>query len=144
MDGFNDSVMMAFLPVDGSWSKLELPHMTLVYAGKISDRKISDFNAMAKDASTLAQLGHPFSLVVMGKVQFGGNGDDEVDVFRLISTPELQAQRAFVERWNKLEHPFRPHVTIGPVGSFVEFEPRTVMFDKIAVAWGDDQITFNL
>lgn len=142
MSEYDDSVMIAYLPVNSDWCKLELPHLTLVYAGLKSDLSPGDFNALAKDAASLAQLTSPFVLHATGLDVFGD--EEKVDVLRFRSTPELLATRYFVEDWNVSEHPFNPHVTIGPVGSPVENVPRAVAFDRILVAWGDDHLTFWL
>lgn len=56
MDGYNNSVMIALLPTTSDWCSLELPHMTLVYAGEIKDLPTYAFNELAKDASYLSTL----------------------------------------------------------------------------------------
>lgn len=139
-----DGVMIALLPIVSDWCKLDLPHLTLVYAGKMSDLKPTDFNEMAKDASMLACLSKPITLMVAGREAFGDPGDDPVDVFRLRPSQQVLAMRRFVDDWNASEYDFSPHVTIGPVGTLVDMVPRYIAFDRIAVVWGPDSITFNL
>lgn len=142
MDRYSDSIMVAFLPTTTDWCRQELPHMTLVYAGKVSDHSPGQFNELAKDASMIAMLAIPFVLKVQGLDVFGD--EEKVDVLRLRSTPELLAMRRVVERWNKSEHPFNPHVTIGPVGPRVPDMPSVIGFDRILVTWGVDHLVFAL
>lgn len=138
----HDSVMIALLPTASEWCQIELPHMTLVYAGLVKDLKPTDFNALAKDAASIALLTGPFCLPVISKEVFGD--EEKVDVFRLRPTMELWALRRHVERWNASQHEFNPHVTIGPQNSFVEFPPRHVCFDRVVLGWGDEIIPFHL
>jgi 2'-5' RNA ligase len=142
MKDFKDSVMIALLPISSDWTNVDLPHMTLVYAGEKDDLSFSDFNEMTKEASDLALLSRPLTLRVSGVEIFGD--DDSVDVFRVRPSQELMAMRRRVEKWNKSEYPFRPHVTIGPVGSFSGDRPMYIAFDRILVSWGDEHITFKL
>lgn len=142
----DDGVMIAFLPTTDDWSELELPHMTLVYAGSKQDLTPSDFNALAKDAAALAMLCRPFVLKVMG-IEIFGDPDEQVQVLKFRPTPELLAMRKYVEHWNKSQHPFNPHATIGPVG-FPRREnlypPIAVGFNRIVVAWGNEHLVFSL
>lgn len=140
--GPENSAMIALLPTTSDWCKLDLPHLTLVYAGLTSALKETDFNEMAKDAAGIAMLSGPISLKVMEKTVFGD--EEKVDVFRLMPSPEVWAMRRTVEGWNASEHPFNPHVTIGPVGSFVEFTPSYIAFDRILACWGEEMIPFRL
>lgn len=141
----SQGVMIAFLPTTTDWCKQDLPHLTLVYAGTIDKLKPTDFNNLAKDAASLAQLASPFYLQVAAMEKFGTPGD-EVDAFRLQPTTELWAMRRFVEGWNQSEHPFNPHVTIGPVGSGARLDviPKAIGFNQLYVGWGDEGLTFNL
>lgn len=135
----SSGVMIALLPTTSDWCKVEPPHMTLVYAGVKEDMKPGDFNELAKDAASIAMLSSPIGLQVVARETFGENSD--VDAFRLRPTPELLAMRRSVESWNASKHTFSPHVTIGPVGTFVEFAPRYITFDRIMAAFGDETIT---
>ena len=137
-----ESVMIALLPTTTDWSYLKLPHLTLVYAGLKSSYKPTDFNELAKDAAMLASLSSSIGLKVMKKDTFGDAKD--VDVFLLQPSTELWAMRRAVERWNASQYDFNPHVTIGPVGSYVDIVPRYIRFDRIMLGWGDDQLTFRL
>lgn len=150
MDGFQNSVMLGLLPMTTEWSKLEIPHLTLVYVGEKPDLKPTTFNELAKDAASIAMLSNTISLKVMGQDVFGGDGEDKVDVLKLRPSPELLAMRRTVESWNGSQHPFTPHVTVGPIGSYAEkFSsiidvPSSLAFDRICVGWGDEYLTFWL
>lgn len=147
MEDVTESVMIALLPITTDWCHIELPHLTLVYAGEKSKLKPGDFNELAKDAASIAMLSRPLTLEVIKKEQFGNWSEDPgdmVDVFRLRASQELMAMRRVVERWNASEHPFNPHVTIGPVGTSVEIPPRYLAFDRILVGWGKETLTFWL
>jgi 2'-5' RNA ligase len=148
--------MIAFLPEDGSWCKQDFPHMTLVYAGVIDDRPLSDFNVMAKDAVSVATFTGPFSLQVTGLEVFGPP-EDRVDVLTLYPTPQLLIARKMVEKWNGSEFKdYKPHATIGPEGSASsDMEtrpdghrrrglPTRLYFNQIVAAWGDRKLIFNL
>lgn len=144
MQDYNDSVMIALLPITTDWCKIRLPHMTLVYCGEIKDRKPGDFNDMAKDASALAAMSSPMMLKVTG-VEVFGEDTDKVDVLRLQLTPELAAMRRFVEHWNMSQHPgFKPHCTIGMAGEPHGPLPNYLAFDRLCVYWGEEMINFNL
>ena len=138
----SEGVMIALLPANDDWCKIALPHLTLVYAGVKSELTPGDFSELAKDAAMLAALSRGIGLRVVAKEAFGSNGD--VDAFRLQPTTELLAMRRSVEHWNKSEHPFNPHVTIGPAGTPVDVVPPAIYFDRVYVGWGDDSLTFWL
>lgn len=147
MNDFPDSAMIALLPTNTEWCKIALPHLTLVYAGETSKLNPGAFNEMAKDAASLSMICSPVSLRVTGREMFGNwseKPEEAVDVFRLQPSSEILSMRRFVESWNASEHPFNPHVTIGPPGTFVESPPTYLMFDRIMVGWGKEQITFWL
>lgn len=141
---YGQGVMIALLPMSAEWSKLEVPHLTLVYAGESSDLPETAFNELAKDAAMLAMMNRVIQLRVMGRDQFGGDGEEKVDVLRLQPSSELWAMRRAVERWNASQHPFAPHCTIGPAGTFIEMTPSYIAFDKLCVGWGDEYLTFNM
>lgn len=139
----SDGIMIAYLPSDGSWCKQPLPHMTLVYAGTLQDHDYSRFNQLAKDAIVAARLTAPFSLNVTGIEVFGD--EEKVDVLTLSTTPELLRAREFVEHWNASEHrEFKPHATVGPIGSARGVLPTKLHFDRIMVAFGNEEMTFQL
>ena len=143
MKDFSGSAMIALLPTETDWCKIELPHLTLVYAGEIKDLRPSDFNEMAKDASALSMISWPVSLKVSGTDVFGD--EDKVNVLRFHPSSELLAMRRAVESWNASEYPFNPHVTIGPIHVLPpEPLPMYLTFDRILVSWGEDNITFWL
>lgn len=138
----SEAVMIALLPTSTDWSLIELPHLTLVYAGLKKDLPASAFNEMAKDAAMLAMLTSPIGLRVRNRERFGHQ--EELDAFRLEPSTQLWAMRRAVESWNASEFPFNPHVTIGPIGSIVEEVPRYIRFDRIMVGWGKESLTFWL
>lgn len=142
MDGYNESIMFAFLPTTSDWCSLELPHMTLVYGGEIKDLPTYAFNEMAKDASYLSSLVRPFTLEVIDVEVFGD--EEKVNVLKLRSTQELLAARSFVEKWNKSQYPFNPHATIGPVGSLPAIIPSRLHFNRLILSWGNDNLVFQL
>lgn len=142
MKDYSDSAMIALLPRHADWCKLDLPHLTLVYAGKISKMSSSSFNEMAKAASSIALLSNPIALVTTGVDIFGD--EERVDVIKLRPSQELLAMRSFVEEWNASEHPFNPHVTVGPVGSAPSEIPPGIFFDKVFLSYGEHDMTFSM
>ena len=138
-----ESVMIALLPTTTEWCRIGLPHLTLVYGGLKKDLKPTAFNELAKDAAMLAMLTNSVSLRVIDKEIFGKDLD-KVDVLRFQATTELLAMRRSVESWNKSDFPFNPHSTIGPVGTVIDIIPISVSFDRIMVAWGEEQLVFWL
>jgi hypothetical protein len=142
--------------------------MTLAYAGPIADLKESDLNAMTKDAISAARVTGTFSLNVTS-VDRLGEGEDEVDVLMLHATPQLLVARNIVSKWDRSGFPdYKPHATIGPVGSafadkvgYIDDSnydspygevnryrlgdafPDKLYFNRIVVTWGDKKIVFN-
>lgn len=160
-----DTAMIAYLPEDGSWCKQDLPHMTLAYAGPIADLQDTDLNAMGKDAISAARITGPFSLPVTAVEQLG-ESNEAVDALILYPTPQLLLARNVVAKWDTGEFPFKPHATIGPVGSALSDTvpfldqgmdigesryqmmkrstlPDRLYFNRIAVCWGDKKLVFN-
>lgn len=150
--------MIAFLPSNGSWCKQELPHMTLVYAGETDRLQSGDFNKLAKDAISAGRLTGSFVLQVTG-VEELGDDPEKVDVLTFHPTPQLLVARKMVEYWNASQYKdFKPHATIGPVGSAAEIAnrflddvpenhsvlPTQLWFNKIGAFWGDKQMVFQL
>lgn len=141
---YKDSVMIALLPIQTDWSTLECPHLTLVYSGKIEDHKAGDFNEMAKDTGALAMMNNRLSLEVLS-IEKMGDEAEPVDALIFRPKAELTSMRRFVESWNKSEYKsFKPHATIGPSPSKIDYPPRQVVFDRIGVFWGEDSIVFRL
>lgn len=155
----NGHAMIAYLPANGSWCRQELPHMTLVYAGKTEGRPESDFNSLAKDAVSAARLTGAFYLEVTG-VEVFGDDEDKVDVLTFYPTPQLLVARKKVEEWNASQfEDYKPHATIGPEGSASEmfdsyqdpFQkelrdglPLRIYFNRIGAFWGQRSLIFNL
>lgn len=137
-------IMIALLPITSDWCQIDLPHMTLVYAGTIDKHNPGDFNEIAKDAASLAMLSDTIYLKTTGLDIFGDD-TEKVNVIKLQPTPELWAMRRFVEKWNQSEHPFNPHCTIGPLGCpLPAYTPPALAFDRVMVGWGTDQLTFRM
>lgn len=143
-DQTKTGVMIGLLPIISDWSQLEVPHMTLVYAGEVKDLPATAFNELAKDAASLAQLSRPITLKVKGPEVFGTPPDPKVDVLLLQPSTELWAMRRTLEKWNASQHPFVPHVTVGPQGSIIMNRPDYIAFDKVCVGWGNEYLTFWL
>lgn len=137
-----NGAMIAFLPTDGSWCRQSLPHMTLVYAGTTDELQSTDFNDLGKDALVVARSMRPFALDVTGVEVFGD--EEKVDVLTLYPSPQLLTARRLVEKWNKSEHPFNAHATIGPEGSAEGMLPSKLYFDRIHVGWGNQNMVFAL
>lgn len=142
MEDHSQSVMIALLPTTSDWCHIELPHMTLVYAGEISSLTPGDYNELGKDTLRLSKSSPPLALDVIGVDIFGD--EEPVDVLLLEETPALTSMRASVERWNASEHPFNPHVTVGPIGSLEGTIPNQILFDKVSFNWGDRGFNCNL
>lgn len=143
---FEDSVMVALIPTTSDWCAIDLPHLTLVYAGKIPDLPPTAFNELAKVALDIAFQFSPIVVDVLGTDTFGGGSDDSpmVDVLLLRPIEPLLQMRMMLERWSASEHPFAPHVTVGPIGSGKDQTPDAIMFDRIMVAWGPEHLTYRL
>lgn len=140
----NAGVMVALLPITTDWSQLDLPHLTIVYAGLVKDLPATAFNDLAKDAASVAMLSNVITLKVMGVDTFGDV--DKVDVLTLRPSSELLAMRQMLEVWNASQFSFSPHATIGPLGSRMSmpFVPDYLAFDRIMVGWGGENLTFWL
>ena len=138
-----NGIMIALLPISADWSKVDIPHLTLAYYGKIEDKPITDLPKILKDAAALAFLNRTMTLRVLGLEVFGD--EEKVDVFSLRLTPELMAMRNLVERWDEGKWPvYRPHVTIGPSPSQVTERPYYIAFDRVLLAWGNEKYVFKM
>lgn len=140
-----DDIMIALLPMTTDWSTLELPHVTLVYAGKVEDRKPNEFNAMAKSVSSLAALSKPLLLSVMN-IDKMGPPEDAVSALMLRPTTELMAMRNIVSEWDTGKYPvYMPHATIGPYPTSTNaIINQQIAFDRLAICWGQDHLVFNM
>ena len=142
MQDHSQSVMIALLPTTSDWCHIELPHMTLVYAGKISSLTPGDYNELGKDVLSLSREFKPIELEVIGPDVLGD--EEPVDVLTLFETPELLKMRSLVEHWNASKFEFNPHVTVGPLDSLEGTIPNTLMFDRIMLGWGQKGFNCNL
>lgn len=136
MQNFNDSVMVALLPTTSDWCHIDLPHLTLVYAGKVPDLTATTYNDMGKVVLELSRRFAPLTLDVMN-AEVLGEEPELVDVLTLQESQQLLAMRTTVEKWNASKHSFKPHVTVGPVGSLSGDVPNRITFDRIMLGWGN-------
>jgi len=141
---FDDSVMVALLPTTSDWCAQDLPHLTLVYAGKIADLPPTAFNELAKVSLDISFAFSPLVVDVLGTDTFGGEDSPMVDVLLLRPIEPLFQMRMMLDRWSASVHPFTPHVTVGPIGSGKDQTPDAIMFDRILVAWGPEHLTYPL
>lgn len=142
MDAPNTTAMIALLPISSDWCKIDLPHLTLVYAGKTDELPSTAFKDLCQDAAAIAQLSRPITLRVTGLDVFGPDGE-RVNVLKLLLTPELAAMRRSVEKWNRSEYTeYRPHCTVGPVHETAPIVPGMIAFDRILVAYNDEHVPF--
>lgn len=143
MDGYQSSVMIALVPTTSDWCKLQLPHMTLAYVGEIPDLAPTAHNDLLKAAITLASETDPLTLDVIGNDVFG-EGEKMVDVLLLRPDAELMSIQRAVAPFDVSEHPFKPHVTVGPFGSIRDTTPDRITFYRILVSWGEDTASFPM
>lgn len=140
METPQDSAMIALLPQTDEWCKIDPAHTTIVYLGKVAELDPSLKDLLIKIVSSIAILTNPFPVKIVGKETFG---EDQVEVFRLVKTPELSSLRTLLDNWDDSEFPiFKPHATIGPEGTVVENPPLFLMFDRIMLGWGEERLIF--
>jgi 2'-5' RNA ligase len=146
MPEFDDSVMVALLPVVSDWAEVDYPHLTLVYAGQFSELSASDLDGLSKAALSIGVMSRPLTLRVLTKDVFGEGTDDnpKVDVLRFHPNLELVKMRTLVEDWNASQFPFNPHITVGPEGKFQGEIPGWVAFDKVAFVKGKERQEFRM
>lgn len=143
MDNQNNSIMVAVLPQTSDWCKLELPHTTIIYGGEVSSSKPTMFNELAKLASIVAENTSEFLAKVTDVAIFGE--EEKVSVLVLERTEELLRLRRHFEKWNDSEfETYLPHATIGPEGTKINPVPMYLVFDRLAVVWGDQILSFRL
>lgn len=143
MDTTQDSAMVALLPQTDEWCKFDLAHTTLIYLGLIKDLAPIVKEELIKIVSSIAILTNPFPVKIIGQEVFGDT--EKVEVFRLVNTSELSSLRTLLNSWDDSEFPnFRPHATIGPEGTMIQDPPLFLMFDRIMLGWGEEQLTFWL
>jgi len=141
-DPVSTGAMIALLPATTDWTMDKLPHMTLVYAGEIGELDPTTHNQLGKDAMSIGMSFPPQVLEVLGIETMGD--EEKVDVLRLKPNKDLLAMRSAVEVWNASQHPYKPHVTIGPVGTVPRNIPKRVTFDRVYVGWGPTGSTYQL
>lgn len=139
------SVMVALLPTDGSWCQQDLPHCTLVYAGEIPNLNPYLHSRLKEAALVMSLSTNAFTTKVSG---VGVLGDEKaVWVMHLEDHPTLTWLRMMVSHHSASKFPFRPHCTIGEVGTAyvnVSNIPEEVTFDRLLVAWGENRTVYPL
>lgn len=146
MASTDDKVMVALLPVFPEGMQVDFPHMTLVYAGRTSALSPSDLDGLAKAASSIAMFSRPVTMRTLTKSVFGQGTDDNpmVDVLQFHPNLDVVKMRSTLDSWDASQFPFRPHMTIGPEGSWVGEVPRMIAFDKVCFAVGGQRQEFQL
>lgn len=147
MQGNDDKVMVALLPIVSDWAQIDFPHLTLAYAGRRSELSPSDLDGLSKAALAIAMLGIPVTLRTLTKDVFGEGTEDspKVDVLKFHPNLDLLKMRAVVADWDKSEFPFSPHLTVGPEGTWkFESSPTMVAFDRVVFAVGNERQEFRM
>jgi 2'-5' RNA ligase len=143
MDNQSNSIMVAVLPQTSDWCKLELPHTTIIYGGEVTSSKPTMFNELAKLASNVAENTSEFLAKVTDVSVFGE--EEKVSVLVLERTEELLKLRRRFEKWDDSDFSrYKPHATIGPEGTVINPVPMYLVFDRLAVVWGDQILSFRL
>lgn len=142
MSEFQNSVMVALRPTTSGWCMIDLPHMTIVYVGEIPDIQKTTHNKLLKVALDVSTTLPAIRLDVIGTTILGQT--DLVDVLLLRKTEELMQFYYAFEEWDSTEFLFKPHVTIGPMGSRLDVSPSALMFDEVFVSWGEETTSYKL
>lgn len=143
MNDYPDSAMIALIPNTTYWCQIDLPHVTLVYAGEIAQLPPGTYNELSKAALSLALANSSVYLKVLGMDVFGED-DEKVDVLRLEPTPQIMAMRSQVASWNASQYTdYKPHATVGPEGSADPVKmPYFLAFDQIMCCWGEERTSY--
>lgn len=147
MDEHSDDIMIALLPKEAPWCKIDLPHMTLVYGGEVATAPMGFDSKIADVSKKLAESFYPQLVRVLWPTVLGDSPDSLVDVFELEISPDLRAMRKMVESFNRSEYTtFVPHVTIGPKDTYHKGDPmpETILFDRLFVSYGTNDTTYVL
>lgn len=132
-------------------------HVTLAYLGNTEDTQ-AEFDRVA---STLAALASGQALIVVstsGAGRFTADPSQDMEpFFLLVESDRLHEFRRWlceVLSWEvpdgiSRENSFIPHITLGyvPKASPVELSPvtpRQLVFDQLALSWGDQTVLFDL
>lgn len=143
MNEYETDGMVALLPIETEWARQPLPHMTVIYIEDVRLLTPSSVNELAKDILIMAQHFPQQTVKVLGVETFGD--DEPVDVLRLAPTPTISAMNKLLREWDDSKYPeYKPHATIGPVGSLDAEPPLTLTFDKIMLALGEQNFVFDL
>lgn len=135
-------------------------HVTLAYLGDIDEMEI-DEQWLLMMASDMAAQEVLVTTEVNGQGRFlnapaASSGDDELEpVFAICQSEALYRFRRWLVEWlsdygstPERYHIYLPHITLAyaPPGVDVplNLERRTLVFDALAVSWGDRTVTFPL
>lgn len=136
-------------------------HVTLAYLGDIDEMEL-DEQWLLMMASDMAAQEVLVTTEVNGQGRFlnapaaGADGDDELEpVFAICQSEALYRFRRWLVDWlsdygstPERYHIYLPHITLAyaPPGVDVplNLERRTLVFDALAVSWGDRTVTFPL
>lgn len=141
---YDHHAMVALLPSNNYFSGVEMPHLTLVYLGKLSDLKQEVFQEVVYKVSHLASLISPFN-VTGHKLEVLGPPGDQVEALTFKKHPKLSALRYFLEEYNASEYKeFKPHITINKRNEETFALPDIVNFEKMVVSWGAHDVVFKL
>ena len=140
MSEYSESSMVALLPVETDWCRIELPHLTVVYLGNTFELPTSTKNELLKTVAAFSFDYGPLEIPTTG-INVFGEAPDEVEVITLTKTKELSQMRDSVARWNASRYKdFKPHCTVGPIGSIVGNIPQKIVFDRVALFFGAEPI----
>jgi 2'-5' RNA ligase len=134
--------MVALFPTETAWCHIKIPHVTIIYLEDVDSLESDVFYEISKKVSDLALVTKVFSEKVTGIEVFGE--DERVEVLRLNKGPRLLEFKNLLTIWDFGSFPdFKPHATIGPIGSSDQNPPLILTFDRIAIGWGDDYFVFR-
>lgn len=132
-------------------------HVTLAYLGNVNDVQ-AEFDRVASILASLASAQALIVATASGAGRFSADPTQDMEpVFLLVESDRLHEFRHWLCEilcWEmpdgiSNENSFIPHITLGyvPKASPVELlpvEPRQLIFDQLALSWGDQTILFNL
>lgn len=127
-------------------------HLTLVYLGDISEMRI-DQGELLKRVMYFAENNPIVRGEVSGVGRFNGDhGNGMQPIYASFDSVFLQAFRFWLADmlpYSNSEHGFTPHITLAYVPLAASMPnilptPRELIFDRIALAWGDQVTLFQL
>lgn len=143
---YANSIMVALVPDDASYSELDDPHLTLVYGGDATDEGAPDIEEIH---ATVAVLAAENEVVVARRSGAGELGEEGAHIM-LLEHFALDSMRLELARYNRSDHPgFIAHSTIryadadDPLPRARDL-PEEVTFSNMLVAVGDDHTLYPL